>query len=901
MIKKIFGLMLIGLLFLGLSGCASKVENQIKDALDLLSVPTGVVDDFDLPTAQGDVQLEWKSDNSALKVGTASEGKVKISVTRPTEDATVKLTVGASLKNKKLSKGFDVLIYGSNRPVLENIDEEAMAGVQASLELPSRTHSDLNLNAINSRMPVGVEITWSSSNENIIKADGKVTRPSGTGTGVKLTATLVGEPEEGEAIQKIRDFFVFVYGTKINVNGVYNMSFGEIITLNPLNSTGVSDSDVYDFLIAQLYDLDYDWAKAIANGKAAYPGDFSQVRDRHTEEDPDDGLIGMPYLERIFTLSMAASFPYSVDKQSNFDLGFGELDRQASKENQDDEWIIELRKDLKFADGTAIDADTYEYSFKQYLDGKQNNERANYLYEGDYIPLVNGEEFFKQGRPIDSSDPEKGNWPAVEWSSVGYEKIDQYTFKIKLTSPKSQWHVMTYLGIVNLVHPTKFEEGFNQERTITSYGSITNIPVSYGPYVLESWEDDVKFTLARNESYLKKHEYTIKTINGPIIKDQKDIVNEFKAGNLDVAGVGGEFWKEFMDHPTLYVSPSNSFYRFAISLDRSGGTSGKTTAPILLQSDFRRALYLATDREDYCNEVQAPSQPALGLLSNVHQVSEWATGAYEMSSVALQQLEDLGLSPSTGGYNIDEARNLFKSAYAAAVAEGKYTAGQKVVVEFSYYDAGSNIKMANWAKAQYEKVFNKTTQYNGVDVEFEIKLDPMNSAQFDAARKAGDIDLCFTGMSGATFQATFGMGYIFSRSYSTFLVGRGHDTGNLPVTAEIIYLHDLLSAKNPAELKPHEKAFLEAVDEEGVFEGTFDELFDLFSDTGNFNLDYVGQQEDLTNITAALERALLEQGISIPLFSATTAAVYSSKVIRMAPSYSLFMAWGGMPYTHMSM
>ena len=76
-------------------------------------------------------------------------------------------------------------------------------------------------------------------------------------------------------------------------------------------------------------------------------------------------------------------------------------------------------------------------------------------------------------------------------------------------------------------------------------------------------------------------------------------------------------------------------------------------------------------------------------------------------------------------------------------------------------------------------------------------------------------------------------------------------------------------------------------------------LGSLFGATSNFNLDYVGHQEDTTNITAALEKALLEQGIAIPLFSATTAAVYSSEVIRMAPAYSLFMAWGGLPYTHM--
>jgi oligopeptide transport system substrate-binding protein len=353
-----------------------------------------------------------------------------------------------------------------------------------------------------------------------------------------------------------------------------------------------------------------------------------------------------------------------------------------------------------------------------------------------------------------------------------------------------------------------------------------------------------------------------------------------------------------MDHPNLYVAPSNSFYRFAISLDRSGGTSGKTTAPILLEDEFRRALYLATDRTDYCNEVQPPSEPALGYLSNIHQVSEWATGAYERSSVAQQQLKDLGLSPDTGGYDIEEARRLFSVAYANAVAAGRYTAGQKVVVEFSFYDAGSNIRMANWVKAQYEKVFNKTTQYNGVDIEFEIKLNPLSQAQFTAERNAGDFDMCFTGMSGATFQATFGMGYIFSRTFSTFLVGRGHNTGELPVRAEIIYMNDMLRAKDPEELTDEEKYFLENVDEDGVFEGTFDDLFLLFAEVGNFNADYPGQQEDLTNITAALERALLEQMVAVPLFSATSAAVLSDRVIRMAPSYSLFMGWGGLTYTH---
>lgn len=891
--KKLFFLILAGLMAFALTGCGSEDSKAVKEALNLVVAPTGVTEDFELDVLQGGVSLEWTSNNPVLVVNAPSGGKVVVTVNRPAYgEVSVVLTVKATLNDVTSTKKYTVVVLGLQEAV--EVNEDTMAAFQRNLSLPERISSNLNLVK---ELSQGVTVSWSSSNEDVLKADGKVTRPAGNGVGVKLVATITADTEDGTTIQKVREFFVFVYGKNINVNGSYNTAFGEIVTLNPLMSTGSADSDVYDFLIDSLYHDDYNWARAIKDGNAAYPGDFSKFRDRNAPVDPNDGLLEMPYLSRIYTLGMAAEFPYAVNLGKNFDLGFGELDEKGAKENQDSEWIIKLRKDLVFADGRAIDAHVFEYSFKQYLDGKQLNERANYLYNKDYIPLVNGEAYFKQGTPI-PNDPYNALYPEVTWDTVGFDLIDDYTFKISLTGKKSQWHVMTYLGILCLVHPEKFEAGFNPDRTITKYGSVTNIPVSYGPYVLSSWEEDVKFTFTRNERYFKAYDYTIQTINGPIVKDQKDRINEFKAGKLDAAGVGGEFWKEFMDHPNLYVSPSNSFYRLAISLDRSKGTSGKTASPILLQKEFRRALYLATDRLDFCNEVQPPSEPALGFLSNIHQVTEWALGAYEKSPVALHQLQELGLSPSTGGYNINEARALFASAYAAAVAEGKYTAGEKVVVEFSYYDAGSNIKIANWVKAQYEKVFNKTVKFEDQDVEFEINLDPMNSAQFTAARDAGDFDMCFTGMSGATFQATFGMGYIFSRTYSTFLVGRGHDTGNLPVTAEMVNLFDILSDKNPEELLAHEAAFLAAVDKNGVYSGTFDDLFDLWGDTPNFDLDYLGQEEDLTNITAALERALLDQVTAVPLFSATSASVFAPKVLRVAPAYSLFMGWGGMRYTH---
>ena len=731
------------------------------------------------------------------------------------------------------------------------------------VDLPGKTYANLTLPTT-----VGdVAINWSSSNPTALSTAGVVTRQATT-VAVKLVATAI----QGDN-QSVREFWVTVHGNDVDVNGEYNSAFSEIQTLNPLMSTGASDSDVYGFLTSSLYSGDYDWEKAMADGFADFPGDFSKIK---SDRNPT-GTVDMPSIAYKQTLLMAASYPYAVNAGTRNDVAgtFGQvIDGEASKNTLDNEWIIELRDDLVFADGTVIDVDVFEYSFKQYLNPKLNNERANYLYNEDYVPLVNGKAYFD------------GN---AEWEDVGFEKIDDLTFKIYLNSNVTQYDLIGSLGIINLVHPESFAQGFDAAGTTNNYGSIENPLVSYGPFTLENNYDATNtFTFTRNETYFAAWDYSIAKINGPIIIDQTAIINEFKAGNLDVAGVGGEFWEEFRNHANLYVSPSNSFYRLAISIDRSNGSSGKVT-PIMKYADFRQALYLATDREEFANEVQPPSQGALGFLSNIHQVSEWASQAYASSATFRQQLEELGLEPESGGFNSTKAKALFEQAYADAVAAGDYADGEKVVVEYSYYDAGSNTRIANWVKAQYEEVFGTE--------KFELKLNPLSNDELSAQRAAGDFDLVFTGMSGATFQATFGMGYIFSPTFSTFLVGKGHGIPEKEVTADIFNLFDIIDGKAEADRTASEKAFHEALDD-GTFTGTFDELFELFSNTGELATDYDGQEEDLTNITAALERALLEQMIAVPLFSSTSAAVYSDNVVRLAHAYHLFLGWGGLTYTN---
>ena len=103
----------------------------------MFTVPTGVVENFELPTSANGVQFEWTSNGDLLKVSVAA-GKVTVAVERPGLDTTLKLTVKASYGGKSLTKVFDVKILGV-RPTVETIDEPLMAELQASLELPTRT------------------------------------------------------------------------------------------------------------------------------------------------------------------------------------------------------------------------------------------------------------------------------------------------------------------------------------------------------------------------------------------------------------------------------------------------------------------------------------------------------------------------------------------------------------------------------------------------------------------------------------------------------------------------------------------------------------------------------------------------------------------------------------------
>src|SRR5690554_453857 len=155
--------------------------------------------------------------------------------------------------------------------------------------------------------------------------------------------------------------------------------------LNPYSESLATASELFDYVTDSLYTGDYDWAKAIEEETATEVGDFTNA-------------ASLPYAR---VPRMAAGEPVDVS-------GDGTV------------WEITLRTDLKFQDGTPIDANTFDYSWRQLLDPDQLNVRASNLYDSSNLPLVNAEDYTKQ-KSQKSDDFDEPIWDAGNKGTIETE------------------------------------------------------------------------------------------------------------------------------------------------------------------------------------------------------------------------------------------------------------------------------------------------------------------------------------------------------------------------------------------------------------------------------------------------------------------------------------------------
>jgi ABC-type transport system substrate-binding protein len=891
----------------GAGGQAFLVEHGVWDMYPVYNTTDGERDDAAVEATEAydqyliDAAYFLAYDATVMSTVDVAEGQ-QVTITRPA-DADVNVRVIATLSWDDIDVTVDAL-----EKEFEFVVAQAPQDDATRLEEAVEDFEAFGIDFVdgNFSLPMSglydVVVSWESANTNlvVVDAEGNATVASPLkNSAVTLTATLTIGTETAT-----KSFVAVVVGTEATYT--YRSSISNTTNINPHNETLANASTLYGYITGGLYGGNIDWDASIAAGAAASEGDFSNT-----------AALVYDYL------------PYLADEMP-VDVNGDQL-----------VWSISLREDLEWQDGTPIDAHDFVYSYMMLLDPRLANARAGGFYND--IKIVGAEAYAKQ----DTTGLGVNDDYTIGFDTVGIEATDDYTIQLTLTTGTTSWDLRGNLtsGIMGPVHEGLYEGGMNETRTITDYGSAGDKIMSYGPFNLVSWEPGVVFIYERNDAHFDAVSYRMTHVRYDVIEAQSVIVNEFKAGRLDVAGVSGVYYPEFKNNPNVVLSPATTTFRWATNV---GPRGDEQTNPMMAYKEFRQALYHAVNRQEMVSSVNAPALAQQAYLSPEYIISDTSSLSYRASEQGTGILADL--YPETAGYNPVQALALFNAAYQKASDDGVLPEDGLVWVELAMKDAETNWTTNNWVADVVTKSFD--AQPGGSNEgKFEFRIAPYSSDALDVAEANANFDIMFYGWTGLKFDPIALMGYVWNENFA-YMNEKGWAPGANPVEVSIPnYQAQMDAPVEPTEVtEPTEVAeptgyvavgadgrdawydaltdtteadaydayvvalgeyndYLAAVEDydfmmdiyaDGVVTLTFHEWFMAENPGGFLYADYDGRDNDLLNICAGMEAMLLEEVVGIPLFTSVGTAVYSDRVVFEFQAYHAWMAWGGLEYMYLN-
>lgn len=659
--------------------------------------------------------------------------------------------------------------------------------------------------------------------------------------------------------------------------------------INPLTYTDAGQGSMIGMLSGSLYTKDIDWDTAIADGLATKEGDFSKFSTAKEEREYQISQLGYKY-----NTEMADGWP--VDAAGDDHSFNGQIDLELAAQVKSISWTFKIKKGLIFENGDPINADAYEYTFKQYIDPIQLNSRSNGLIDGNYLNLKNAKAYLD------------GN---ATWADVGFEKIDDLTFRTTHSQEITQKQAMDMIDLPTLINKTAYEKGFvggpNGERKNNNYGTPNNLFVSYGPYVIKEWSVNQKWVFNKNYDYVSKHEIIYKSYIYQVIENEDTREQWFARGDLNSFGLSANFFKKYANEESLLAEPDA--YTMSLSFNNDARGDGKKVPSIVGNKDFRMAVFYGINRDEFALDAAAPDVPSLGLLSDMHLSAIENLQPYNKSKYHEDVLNDpeLALSPETNGYLPNKAKELFDSAYTKWINEGN---SGPVRLEFlsragsTYYNL-----MAKYIQNALQSLFGED--------KIQITLNELSGDTYTTTIKSYNYDLAFNGMGGATHLGLFFTYAIYGNLNgpgSTF--EPGFDLDQVPLELDYSEYYNSIKGKPAVALEDYEKMFLygkadgvvdkngdpiivKPVGEDGIWKGTLVEFADFASMSIQDSSDYPMKHDLHYYSISVLEKAILNVMPTVPLTATANSTVFKNVNLEW-PEFHMLFGWGAQKYRYLT-
>lgn len=360
-------------------------------------------------------------------------------------------------------------------------------------------------------------------------------------------------------------------------------------------------------------------------------------------------------------------------------------------------WRINIRKEAKWHNGEPINADTLIYSFKMLIDPKLVNPMANFFYDRE-IKIRNGFEYYTQGQP---------GKPAVAWEDVGIKKVGSHAIELTTTQRYRAEDVKRHFTDRSLfpVYEKMYEEGMNESRTLTTYGTSLANFVGSGPYYFETWNKDANRVYVKNPDHWLADYFKFDRVEVRVTADRNARVQMWERGEIDTMALDSVTLETYRDDPRTkdYVGMITQH------IDINSLT---TKNPILRTMNFRKALYWAVDR--------AAIAKLVGGVPAPYYVNAQA-GAYPERGITYRMTpEAQAVVPPNLGYDPVKAKQFFDAAL-------KESGQRKATVELMYSDSSAGLRLiGEYLQQSLPKIFGPES--------FELKLRAVPTASYTAMK-----------------------------------------------------------------------------------------------------------------------------------------------------------------------
>ncbi|QFT88374.1 Dipeptide-binding protein DppE precursor [Bacillus sp. THAF10] len=229
-------------------------------------------------------------------------------------------------------------------------------------------------------------------------------------------------------------------------------------------------------------------------------------------------------------------------------------------------YTFTLREDSVWSNGDPVTAKDFVFAWQRAVDPNSGSEYGPYMMNG---------------KIKNATQVSEGKLPLEE---LGVKALDDYKLEVTLEQPVAYFEsLMTF--------PTFFPQNqkFLEEQG-DKYALESDTLVYNGPFVLDSWEHEVGWTMKKNEDYWDAETVKLDEINVKVVKEVSTGVNLYTAGQIDISpGLTSEFVELNKDNPDLisYLEPTIFWFKF-----------NQTKNEALANVNIRKAISMGFNKKD---------------------------------------------------------------------------------------------------------------------------------------------------------------------------------------------------------------------------------------------------------------------------------------------------------------